>query len=496
MTGELSGAPLRVGLYGRVSIDVRVGKSVDGQLDVGRAWATSRGWPIVGEYRDDGITAFDPKKARPDWTRAMDDIQARKFDVLWVWEVSRASRDRAVWAALIAACQASDVLLAIDGKLHDVTDPDDGFNLDLGAALAVRESAQIGKRVRRATKKAADAGAPFGAVPFGYTREYDPSSGSPLRQLPDPDTAPIVREMVARVLAGDALHAIAVEFNARGVLTPQQARDRRAGRDPSARTAGWSNGKIRKVLLTPSNAGWRVHRGEIHGPAAWEPLVSEADHAAVTTILTDPARRTHRGTEPRHLLSGIATCGVCGAWLRRFSNRGYPSYTCAGLSNTTAGHVVRRQLPLEACVEGYMIKRLSEPRLLEGLARSRAQLDESLAEAGREVASLQEQLSEYEAKAVEGGPAAAVFERVAVGLLARIEAAQARLVSARVVPSGVLELAGPDAAQRWAALDADDGGLQRKRQAIRALVRVVVHKSPVRNGSSLFHTDSVQLIKV
>lgn len=445
---------------------------------------------IVAEYRDDGVSAYDTKKDRPDWTRAMADIVARKIDVLWVWEVSRASRDRGVWATLVAACTEAGVLLAVDGKLHDFRDPDDGFMLDLGAAIAVRESAHIGKRVRRATDAAAEAGRPFGSIPFGYRREYDPRSGSPVRQVPDEETASVVREIVTRVLAGDGLHKIAVDLNRRGVPTPQNIRDRRLGR-VGVQRGGWNNPKIRKLLESPTMAGWRVHRGEIFGRADWEPIVSPADYSAALAIINDPSRRTQRGTEPRHLLSGVGECGVCGAWLRWFSNRGRPSYGCSGVNNTHAGHVARRAEPLVAAVTIRVIERLEDPRLFEGFVRATQQHDHAILGAGQEIAQLQAQLAEYEAAAARGGVAAESFARVVAGLAEQIDLARSRLAGARVLPRAVLDLAGPDARKRWEDLGEN---VPVQRLAVRSLLRVVVHRSNQPRGVHGFDQTSIELI--
>lgn len=478
---------LRVGLYGRVSIDAREGRSVDSQLAVGRQWASREEHQIVGEYRDDGISAFDVSKVRPAWQQVMDDIVARKMDVLWVWEASRASRDRAVWAALIAACAEAHVLISVNGKAHDVTDPDDGFVLDLGAAMAVRESAYIRKRVQRATLAAAEAGRPFGSIPYGYRREYDTRSGSPRRQVPDEETAPVVREIVARVLAGEGLYTIAVDLNRRGVPTPQMIRDRRLGRE-GVKRGGWNNPKLRKLLASHTMAGLRVHQGEIHGPASWEPLVSPSDHIRALLIINDPSRRTQRGTAPKYLLSGIAECGVCGGWMRRFPNRGRPSYGCAGVNNTNDGHVTRLADPLEALVVLAVVKRMSRPDVLELFA---ARGDDSAAvEAMQEKAALEETL-----KVLEDGfnenpnpKAASVFQRQVNTITARLTELEP-LTLIREVPRVVLDLAGPDAAAGWDKLP-----LVEQRQVIRSLLQIKVHRSTRPRGTTGFDASSIELV--
>ena len=79
----------------------------------------------------------------------MEVIPSGRVDEPRVWEVSRATRDRAVYAALIGACTVEDVKITVNGRVHDRNDPDDAFMLDLGAALAVKESALTSKRIRR-----------------------------------------------------------------------------------------------------------------------------------------------------------------------------------------------------------------------------------------------------------------------------------------------------------------------------------------------------------
>jgi site-specific DNA recombinase len=197
---------MRALLYARVSRvspgqgGAEGAKSVDDQLAELRAEASRQGWTAVGEYRDDGISASRYSgKARPAWQRVMVALTEGEVDVLSVWEISRATRDRPVWAALLAACQEGKIQIATGGKLHDPNDPDDGFMLDLQAALAVRESATTSKRVLRAVRSRAAEGRPHGKLAYGYRIEYDSDTGRPKGRVLDPDTAPVVREIVKRL---------------------------------------------------------------------------------------------------------------------------------------------------------------------------------------------------------------------------------------------------------------------------------------------------------
>ena len=74
-------------LYARVSQtrDER-SKSVDDQLAELRQWARQEGWPIVGEYRDDDVSAsrYANGKARPGWDQAMDAVHSGQVKALLV----------------------------------------------------------------------------------------------------------------------------------------------------------------------------------------------------------------------------------------------------------------------------------------------------------------------------------------------------------------------------------------------------------------------------
>lgn len=55
-----------------------------------RQYAEARGWKIVGEYSDQGISGA--KDRRPDLDRLMVDAHKRQFDVAVVWKFDRFAR--------------------------------------------------------------------------------------------------------------------------------------------------------------------------------------------------------------------------------------------------------------------------------------------------------------------------------------------------------------------------------------------------------------------
>src|SRR5215207_7865248 len=432
----------RVVLYARVSklsaTDRARGdaKSVDQQLDLLTALADRERVQVVAVHRDDGISAsaFARGKAREGWQDVMGLIVSGAVDELWLWEQSRSTRDRPVYAALMAACEAQDVKICVNGWVLDPSDPDDAFHLDLGNALAVRESAMTAKRLRRDVAARAVQGLPAGRIPYGYRRTYDEYTHAVTTQEPCPVTGPIVRELARRTLAGEALYRLAAEMTERGVPSPETWRHRRQGKLDFWRP--WRPDHVRDVVLSPSAAGLRVHRAgkldEMIVPGRWEALIKTDDHIALKAKLTDPKRRTWTDASAKHLLTGLAVCGECGGEIRRISNRGTPSYACVGHRHGPPGDgrrfCVARRISLGSFLE-------FEPDLLARLAEA---------------------------------------ER------------RARPVA---VPPLVAELAGPEATARWEGLE-----LEQQRAVIRLLCTVRIMRRPEsQRGSRAFDPTLIKI---
>jgi hypothetical protein len=298
--------------------------------------------------------------------------------------------------------------------------------------------------------------------------------------------------MVRRILDDDSLYRIAQDLNLRGVPTPRQRRDQIAGREVAR--PGWSSSMIRNLLAKQSLMGIRTHNGVLVGPGTWEPIVKPADWRAVQAVLANPQRgRNPSGVAPRYLLSGIAVCGVCGAWLRPLMNRGRPTYACFGVTPTSPkGHVARARPPLDAMVVVRVVQRLEDPNLLAGFSRSRQRDQQIVDTAAQEIADLDAQIAEYVRSAsTRKGMAATAFEQVIDDLTAQREAAEARLVRRNDLPPAVLEIAAPDAAERWAAIQDD---IVKQRLIVRSLVQVIVHRSNAPRGSRQFDESSIEIV--
>lgn len=486
-----SSQPLRALIYCRVSADPHSRRvSVESQETENRTVCERNGWDIAGVVVDNDRSAsrFAPKQ-REGYARVREALAGDgygRIDILVCWESSRAQRDLEAYVALRNLCAEYSVLYSYRGRVYDMSDDADRFNTGLDALVDERNAEEARNRTLRSHRHSATNGLPRGATPYGYQRRYDPVTRRMVGQEPDPKTAPVVSEIVRRLLGGDKLYRIAEDLNRREIPTPRQYRDQARG--ISGRIYdGWTPSQIRNLVSKPSLQGLRVHRGQVVGEAAWPAIVEPADWEAVQALLRDPARvNNYRGVRPRYLCSGLAECSVCGGVLRPMRNRGRMTYACAGLPGGARGHVSRGQELLDAAVTQRMLGILSRPDVLQQLTPA---VQDDRGEDRERLKQLTARLETYQDMAITGEVSPASFAKFEAALNEQIEKARADLTP-QWVPAAVVDLADPQmAAQRW-----DEAPLDVQRAAVRLLLRIVVHPVPAaqRGGSGL---SAVELLR-
>ncbi len=318
----------------------------------------------------------------------------------------------------------------------------------------------------------AEAGAPHGPPSYGWRREQvldDQGRRLGSRDVIHPEQAQIVQEMAQAVLAGDSLRALAAELNRRGEVTV-------TGKP-------WNANALKLVLLRPRNIGMRVHQGQVVGRGTWEPILDEQTHQRLVAMLTDPSRRTSTGTTVKYLLSGLAKCGVCGSGMRVLiagkDGRKSDSYTCF------AGYHVRRSREgLEALVTGLVTARLARPDAAALLSRTD---DGQAQEAADKAAALRARLDTAADAYAEGTIDGPQLTRITAKLRPELEKWQQISRASSTAPD-LLDLAGPDIADRWESLP-----LARKRGVIDLLLDISVLPATRHGGHNLFDPESVRI---
>lgn len=456
---------MRALIYTRVSHDPKKrGRSVAEQEADCRAVCAREGWDVVEVVTEtDRSASRHAKRSRPEWERVKELIGSGGFDVLTTWEASRAQRDLGAYAELRELCAAAGVRWCYSGKVFDFADTDDRFRSGIDALISENEADKTRERVLRAMRANAAAGRPHGRLLYGYRRTYDPETREFIRQEPDPEQAPIIRELARRTLAGEPAYAIAADLTVRGITAP------RGGR--------WHPTTIKRTLTNPHYTALRVHKGTVTGEGDWPALIDRDDFDRLAAIYADPDRaKFRRGRDVVHLLSGIARCGLCGARLYRGHDRGRGQYVC----RVGKQHIARSQDHLDAYVTAIVVGILERGDLGSGIDDDPAQ-ESARAEAERLRARLAAAVDEFTA----GKLTASTLGRVEADLLPKIADAERR-ARPHPVPESVTNLTGPDAGALW-----DAASIDTRRQVVAELVDVTVNKSTFGPGRRGFDPSSV-----
>ena len=427
-----------------------------GRAGIGRQRTTTTahinklGGRIIAEFVDTDSTAYrkaggaQPK--RDNFTKMIETLRATNGLGVAAWHADRLTRNSEDTERLIEVCSSS---------VHPIETPSGG-GYDLSAANGRRRFRQDavdanyevdhGRERTLAAKAEAVAEGRWlgGRRPFGWRPDKKASGGLVL----DLTEAAYIAGAHWGVLTGKSLHGIARDWNAAGMTTSTGKR--------------WTPVEVRRVLLRTTNAA--------RPPAKWPPIVDESAHRNVVGLLSRTERRTTTGPERRHLLSGIARCGVCGAGLICSSvgskRGGRQVYRCRADDGGT--HVMRAAAALEEFIETLVIGWFSLPETrslravkkdgrLGQLRRQRAAVEEAMRssnELRRRKLLTDEEFAEERAEHM----------ATLADLDAKIAAAEAVDVVAPMFR---------DPAKVWEELDLD-----RRRAVIAALMTITVGPAP------------------
>lgn len=315
-------------IYTRISRDdTREAKGVSRQEKDCRMLAERLGLSVVAVFSDnDRGASTRSRKDRPEYTEMVRRARAGEFSTILAYSTSRLTRRPLESEELIRLVEHDGV------AIRTVTAGDYRLDTADGRAVArtlaawdAAEAERTAERVQRAALQRAEEGRTHGRTPYGWAKVDGV-------EVLDPETAPVVAEGVRRALDGQSLRSIAMDFNARGLVGPNGG--------------PWGTTQLKQVLRRERNCGRRVYRREVVGMGKWPAIVSEDQHDMVVALLTDPGRRTSRGMELRHPLSGLLICGRCGGRCRSTTGAKYV---------TPEGAEARRPQSY-ACSECYKVR--------------------------------------------------------------------------------------------------------------------------------------------
>lgn len=155
---EAAKAPpfLRAALYKRVStIDqAEEGYSLDAQERVLRTYCADHGYEVYDVYADEGISGKDIKH-RPQMRRLLEDADAKAFDIILVWALSRLTRSVADLYNTWARISAQGIGLISYTEAFDTSTPTGRAMMGLLGVFAQMEREITAERVATAMEERA-----------------------------------------------------------------------------------------------------------------------------------------------------------------------------------------------------------------------------------------------------------------------------------------------------------------------------------------------------
>src|SRR5216683_1282195 len=141
----------RAVLYSRVST-LHHGQDPEVQSREIREYCQRRGWPLVGEYVDAGISGA--KERRPQLDRLIADAHKRKFDVVVVWKFDRFARSVSHLLRALENFRALGIEFVSLSEQIDTSTPTGKMIFTVLGAVAELERSLIAERVRAGLRNA------------------------------------------------------------------------------------------------------------------------------------------------------------------------------------------------------------------------------------------------------------------------------------------------------------------------------------------------------
>jgi len=316
-------------------------KSVARQIARAKQYAERRGWQVDDRYvfADDGISGaeFD---ARPGYMALMAALQpAPPFSILVMAEVSRLGRESIQTMNALRSITRAGVRVFdyMDDREMSIGSMQDNTMMFLRAEFAAEERRKAAQRTYDAMQRKAQAGHVTGGRTFGYeNRDVLDAAGKHShveRRIKEPEAA-IVRRIFELRAAGHGLKAIAKTLNVERAVSPRPQR---------GRPQSWTDSSVREVLIRDLYRGvivWNKTKkrdadGRVRQRRRPAEERIEIPAPELTIVNADLWTRAHRsmdadrqryagrfgggwapGARGSYLLTGLATCAVCGGGIQ------------------------------------------------------------------------------------------------------------------------------------------------------------------------------------
>jgi len=295
-----SAKPVRCAIYTRVSTDQGLDQefnSLDAQYDAASAYIKSQahaGWALIRSRYDDGGYSGGSTD-RPDLQRLLDDIRARKIDVIVVYKVDRLTRSLADFAKLVELFDAQGVSFVSVTQQFNTTTSMGRLTLNVLLSFAQFEREVTSERIRdkiaASKRKGLWVGGP---LPLGYAMKDG-------KIAVVEGEAERVRLIFRRYLELGGVNALVRDLRDKDIRTKIRLR-------ATGATHGgipFERGSLFYLLRNRFYIGEVKYKGEIL--PGEQPAIMDRDlFEAVQQKLTDQwSHRNHAKSKSDHLLTGL-----------------------------------------------------------------------------------------------------------------------------------------------------------------------------------------------
>jgi DNA invertase Pin-like site-specific DNA recombinase len=277
---------LRCAIYTRVSTEHGLEQefnSLDNQREASESYVKSQaheGWKLIRNRYDDGGYSGGSME-RPALRKLLDDVRARRIDVVVVYKVDRLTRSLADFAKLVELFDMHEVSFVSVTQAFNTTTSMGRLTLNLLLSFAQFEREVTGERIRDKIAASKKKGIWMGGVvPIGYRVE-----NRALHVVEE--HADLVRDLFRRYFEIGSVVRLKAVLDQENVRLPKRT-------NGSGKATGGgliSRGHLYKILANPIYLGRLTHKGQVYG-GLHDSIVDQETWDRVQASLAEHAQRT------------------------------------------------------------------------------------------------------------------------------------------------------------------------------------------------------------
>lgn len=346
-------------ILSRVSTEEQkeAGNSLPAQIARIEAYCSRKGFEVIENLSFDE-SAY--KEKRDEFDKILSLIETLRSDKLAICfdKVDRLSRnvfDKRVVVLYEMAVKGQIELHFVSENqiINSQMDAGKKFQFDMSLGLANYYSNAISDNVKRAFEQKRRSGEWTGGPPFGYkSLMLDKSKRLRADMIPDPERAPIVREIFMRYADGTAsAKSLAKEFAERGITTQYGNR--------------FSHSHIHHILCNTFYYGEaRSNKHNITYPHKYEPLVSKALWLKAKDVREKRNRNPIRTDTKSFLFGGLLSCAICHCAMTAELKKGkYVYYSCTNAKRICTRIYIREEELLKPIKQVFSSIKLTDAQI-------------------------------------------------------------------------------------------------------------------------------------